>query len=59
MLTFLSPLFLIGLVSAAIPLIIHLTRSRRTKRMQISTTRFFTYQFLRSSRKGRLTRYHF
>ncbi len=50
MLTFLSPLFLIGLASAAIPLIIHLTRSRRTKRMTFSTTRFFTDQFLRSYR---------
>src|SRR5437870_3777292 len=54
MLTFLSPLFLIGLASAAIPLIIHLTRSRRTKKMQFSTTRFFTDQFLRSYRMSRV-----
>src|SRR5437867_9644006 len=54
MLTFLSPLFLIGLASAAIPLIIHLTRSRRTKRMQFSTTRFFTDQFLRSYRMSQV-----
>src|SRR5437764_2117932 len=54
MFTFLSPLFLIGLLSAAIPLIIHLSRSRRTKKMQFSTTRFFTDQFLRSYRMSRL-----
>jgi uncharacterized membrane protein len=54
MLTFLSPLALIGLLSAAIPLVIHLSRSRRTKRMQFSTTRFFTDQFLRSYRMSRL-----
>src|SRR5689334_2649923 len=54
MFTFLSPLFLIGVLSAAIPLIIHLSRSRRTKKMQFSTTRFFTAQFLRSYRISRL-----
>jgi len=54
MLTFLSPLFLIGILSAAIPLIIHLSRSRRTKKMRFSTTRFFTDQFLRSYRMSRL-----
>ena len=54
MLTFLSPLLLIGLASAAIPLLIHLSRSRRTKKMQFSTTRFFTDQFLRSYRMSRL-----
>src|SRR5436853_7349912 len=54
MFTFLSPLFLIGLLSAAIPLIIHLSRSRRTKKMRFSTTRFFTDQFLRSYRMSRL-----
>jgi hypothetical protein len=52
--TFLSPLYLIGLLSAAIPLIIHLSRSRRTKKMRFSTTRFFTEQFLRSYRMSRL-----
>src|SRR5688500_5368337 len=50
----LSPLFLIGALSAAIPLIIHLSRSRRTKKMRFSTTRFFTDQFLRSYRMSRL-----
>jgi hypothetical protein len=54
MLTFLSPLLLIGMISAAIPLIIHLSRSRRTKKMRFSTTRFFTDQFLRSYRMSRL-----
>jgi hypothetical protein len=54
MLTFLSPLFLVGLLSAAIPLVIHLSRSRRTKKMKFSTTRFFTDQFLRSYRMSRL-----
>ena len=37
-----------------IPLIIHLSRSRRTKKMRFSTTRFFTDQFLRSYRMSRL-----
>src|SRR5438105_3716995 len=54
MFEFLSPLFLIGLVSAVIPLLIHLSRSRRTKKMRFSTTRFFTDQFLRSYRMSRL-----
>jgi hypothetical protein len=54
MLTFLSPLLLIGTLAAAIPLIIHLSRSRRTKKMRFSTTRFFTDQFLRSYRMSRL-----
>jgi hypothetical protein len=54
MLTFLSPLFLVGLLAAAIPLIIHLSRSRRTKTLRFSTTRFFTDQFLRSYRMSRL-----
>ncbi len=54
MLTFLSPLFLLGMLSAAIPLVIHLSRSRRTKTMRFSTTRFFTDQFLKSYRMSRL-----
>jgi hypothetical protein len=54
MFTFLSPLFLIGLLAAGIPLIIHLSRSRRTKKIRFSTTRFFTDQFLRSYRMSRL-----
>src|SRR5688572_3413047 len=50
----LSPLYLFGLLAAAIPLVIHLSRSRRTKKMRFSTTRFFTDQFLRSYRMSRL-----
>lgn len=46
--------FWIGLGAAAIPLIIHLSRSRRTKKLRFSTTRFFTDQFLRSYRMSRL-----
>src|SRR5947199_4367549 len=53
-LTFLSPLFLICVLSAATPLLIHLSPSRRTRTMRISTTRFFTDQFLRSYRMSRL-----
>src|SRR5438445_5858431 len=52
--TFLSPWYLIGLLAALIPLIIHLSRSRRTKKLRFSTTRFFTDQFLRSYRMSRL-----
>jgi len=51
---FLNPIFLVGLASAAIPLIIHLSRSRRTKKIRFSTTRFLTDQFLRSYRMSRL-----
>ena len=54
MFQFISPLFLIGLVSAGIPLLIHLSRSRRTKKMTFSTTRFLTDHFLRSYRMSRL-----
>ena len=52
--TFLSPLFLIGLVAAAIPLIIHLSRSRRQKKLRFSTSRFLTEQFIRSYRMSRI-----
>src|SRR5215210_2327390 len=48
------PLLLVGLASALIPLLIHLSRSRRTKKIRFSTTRFFTDQFLRSYRMSRL-----
>ena len=51
---FLNPLYLIGMASAAIPLIIHLSRSRRTKKLRFSTTRFLTDQFLQSYRMSRL-----
>src|SRR5947199_9052613 len=49
-----SAWYLLGLLSALVPLIIHLSRSRRTKKMRFSTTRFFTDQFLRSYRMSRL-----
>ena len=52
--SFLNPIFLVGLLSAAIPLIIHLSRSRRTKKIRFSTTRFLTDKFLRSYRMSRL-----
>ncbi|MFO0930926.1 MAG: BatA domain-containing protein [Gemmataceae bacterium] len=52
--SFLTPLYLIGLAAAGIPLLIHLSRSRRTRKMRFSTTRFFTDQFLRSYRMSRL-----
>src|SRR5512138_2175676 len=48
------PLYLIGALTALIPLVIHLSQSRRTKKMRFSTTRFFTDQFLRSYRMSRL-----
>ena len=51
---FLNPLYLIGIASAAIPLVIHLSRSRRTKKIRFSTTRFLTDQFLQSYRMSRL-----
>src|SRR5437879_13139434 len=52
--TFLSPWYLIGLLAALIPLVIHLSRSRRTRKMRFSTTRFFTDQFMRSYRMSRI-----
>ncbi len=52
--SFLNGAYLFGIAAAAIPLIIHLSRSRRTKKMRFSTTRFFTDQFLRSYRMSRL-----
>jgi hypothetical protein len=52
--TFLNGAYLFGVAAALIPLIIHLSRSRRTKKMRFSTTRFFTDQFLRSYRMSRL-----
>jgi hypothetical protein len=52
--TFLNGAMLIGTAAMAIPLIIHLSRSRRTKKMRFSTTQFFTDQFLRSYRMSKL-----
>jgi uncharacterized membrane protein len=53
-LTFLSGPYLFGAAAALIPLLIHLSRSRRQKKIRFSTTRFFTDQFLRSYRMSRL-----
>jgi hypothetical protein len=53
-LVFQSQAYLWGLAAALIPLVIHLSRSRRTKKIRFSTTRFFTDQFLRSYRMSRL-----
>ena len=49
-----TPLYLVGMLSAAIPLLIHLSRSRKTRTLRFSTTRFLTDQFLRSYRMSRL-----
>lgn len=49
-----TPLYLVGLASAAIPLVIHLSRSRKTRTLRFSTTRFLSDQFLRSYRMSRL-----
>jgi von Willebrand factor type A domain/Aerotolerance regulator N-terminal len=51
---FANKLYLLGALAACIPLVIHLSRSRRTKKIVFSTTRFFTDQFLRSYRMSRL-----
>jgi len=51
---FQTPIYLVGLLSAAIPLLIHLSRSRKTRTLRFSTTRFLTDQFLRSYRMSRL-----
>jgi hypothetical protein len=54
MFTFLTPLFLFGAAAAAIPLVIHLSRSRRRKQMTFSTTQFFSDQFVRSYKMSRV-----
>ena len=52
--TLLAPWFLLGLISMAVPLILHLRRSRRAQRIVFSTTQFFDEQFIRSARRARL-----
>ncbi|NQT91779.1 MAG: BatA domain-containing protein [Lentisphaerae bacterium] len=52
--TFLAPLFLLGIGAALIPLIVHLRRSRRAVRIVFSTARFFDEDFIRSARRARL-----
>ncbi|MBI1367710.1 MAG: VWA domain-containing protein [Planctomycetes bacterium] len=51
---FLAPWFLLGTLAAAIPLLLHLRRSRQRKKIVFSTTRFFDEQFLRSARRARV-----
>jgi len=50
---FLAPLFLIGLLAAAVPLMLHLRRTARVKTVVFSTTKFFNEQFVQSSRRAR------
>lgn len=51
---FLAPFFLFGLLATAIPLVLHLRKSTRHKKIVFSTTRFFDEQFIKSSRRARL-----
>jgi len=51
---FLAPWFLVGLIAVAVPMIIHLRRSRRATRIVFSTLRFFDDRFVRSARRARL-----
>lgn len=51
---FLAPWFLLGLTAAAIPLLLHLRRSRQTRPIPFSCTRFFDEQFLRAARRARI-----
>jgi len=52
--TFLAPWFLLGLAALAVPLILHLRRSRRAEKIVFSTTQFFDEQFIRSARRARI-----
>jgi hypothetical protein len=52
--TFLAPWFLIGMLAAAIPLLLHLRRSRQSKPILFSCTRFFDEQFLKATRRARV-----
>ena len=51
---FAAPLFLFGLLAAAVPLVIHLRRARHVRRIVFSTTRFFDEAFIRAARRARL-----
>lgn len=51
---FLAPWFLIGLLAAAVPVVIHLRRSRRMERIVFSTNRFFDETFVRASKQAKL-----
>ena len=52
--TFIAPWFLIGLIAAGIPLLLHLRRRRDHRRIVFSTNQFFDERFLRSARRARL-----
>ncbi len=52
--TFLAPWFLLGLLAAAIPLVLHLRRARRRNKIVFSTTAFFNEHFLKTARRARL-----
>lgn len=51
---FLAPWFLLGLLAAAVPAVIHLRRSRRMERIIFSTNRFFDESFVRASKQAKL-----
>jgi hypothetical protein len=51
---FLAPWFLLGTLAAAIPLVLHLRRSRRKNKIVFSTTAFFDEQFLRTARRAQV-----
>ena len=51
--SFLTPWFLIGLLAAAIPAVLHLRRSQRKNKIVFSHTAFFDDQFLRTARRAR------
>ncbi|HEX4141969.1 MAG TPA: VWA domain-containing protein [Pirellulales bacterium] len=52
--TFVAPWFLLGLLAAAIPLLLHLRRAQRRNKIVFSTTAFFNEQFLQTARRARL-----
>jgi len=51
---FLAPWFLLGLLAAGIPLLLHLRRSRQVRPITFSTTRFFDASFMRAARRARV-----
>ena len=53
-LTFLNSLFLLGILSALIPIILHFGHRERAQRIQFSSIRFFTEEHQRRQRRIRL-----
>ena len=53
-LTFLAPLFLVGLATTAIPVVIHLINRRRTRQIPFSTLMFLRMAHQRTARRRRL-----